>query len=278
MDYRARIERARRAIAQAEFLVIGGGAGLSAAAGIEYAGEAFERRFAPFIARYGFTDLYTSSFYPFETEREKWAYWALHISMCRFEPPATALYRALETLARGREHAVITTNVDGQFGKAGFPEERLFAVQGDYARLQCASACHDALYDDEAQVEKWLRETRDCRIPEALVPRCPVCGGPMAMHLRVDDHFVEDDAWRAAHARYEAFLGRAQGARTVYLELGVGWNTPGIVRLPFEQMTNNNPRATLIRLNRDQAEGFPETAAKSVVFREDMARVVGELV
>ena len=277
MNGNPRIEQAKAALKAADCLLIGGGAGLSAAAGLEYAGERFTGRFADFIERYGFRDMYTAGFYPFGTEEERWAYWARHIAVNRYEPPALPLYRRLYDLVKDRDYFVITTNVDAQFAKAGFDEERLFAVQGDYGQCQCANGCHDALYENETMVKAMLAHTRDCRIPSGCVPRCPVCGGRMAVHLRCDRYFVEDAGWHTAHARYQAFLRRAESRRTLLLELGVGYNTPGIIRYPFEQMTARNPLAVLIRMNRDDPDGVEENRGKTIVFPEDMNEVMAAL-
>ena len=221
--------------------------------------------------------MYSASFYPFETPEELWAHWARHINVNRFAQPATRLYQELRNLASRKEHFIITTNVESQFAKAGFPAERIFKFQGNYAYLQCMVACHDKLYYDEDIVRKMLDATKDCRIPTALVPVCPVCGADMDVNLRHNDHFVQDAAWYAASARYEAFILRLEGARLVCLELGVGFNTPGIIRYPFERLVYQSEKATLIRLNRDNPLGFAETAKRTVAFNEDMDRVIRDL-
>lgn len=185
-------------LAKAPAVLLGGGAGLSAAAGIDYSGDGFRRAFAEYIARYGFTDLYSSGFYPFPTEEERWARWARHVEYAALRPPAMPLYGRLLELVEDKEYFVITTNVDAQFEKAGFAPERLFAVQGDYREMQCARACHQKVYSNVDAVQKILSATRDLTIPPALVLRCPVCGGKMEMHLRLDGYFIEDEAWHTA--------------------------------------------------------------------------------
>lgn len=273
----SRLWKAQQAIARADAILIGGGAGLSDAAGLHYTGKRFTDNFAPFIQKYGFTDLYTSSFYPFETQEARWGYWTQHIAVNRYDQPATALYEALLDLVDGKDCFAVTTNVEHQFVKAGFPAAQVFAVQGDYGFLQCAVGCHDVLYDNEALVRDMVVHTQDCRIPSDLVPKCPLCGGEMDVNLRHNQHFVEDEAWRQMAQRYQQFLARTQGKRVVYLELGVGYNTPGIIRFPFEQMTSQNEQATLIRLNRDHPEGAQQNAARTLSFAEDMAGVVAAL-
>lgn len=276
-NYTQRLSEARKALAEADHVVVGAGSGLSTAAGLDYGGEHFKREFADFVDAYGFKDLYTSSFYEFPTEEERWAYWAKHIDFARFQPPAMELYRTLLHIVSGKEHFVITTNVDGQFRKAGFSPERLFEVQGDYAYLQCASACHSKLYYDEEPVRQMLDSMHDRQIPSSLVPRCPVCGGRMDVNLRKDDNFVEDAAWHLQAERYTRFLNQASRGRCVLLELGVGYNTPGIIRFPFERMASARSGMTLIRLNRD----FPErqTAGKGryVGMNENMADIIRAL-
>ena len=257
--------------------MLGGGAGLSDAAGLRYAGPRFTEHFADFIKKYGMTDMYTAGFYPFSSEEARWGYWARHILFNRFDPPALPLYQALLALVRGKEYFVVTTNVDQQAMKAGFEPSRIFAAQGDYGQIQCARACHDTLYDDEAMVRRMAANTKDCLIPAGLVPRCHVCGGPMDVHIRKDASFIEDDAWRQASTQYTAFLQRAAAARVVFLELGVGYNTPSVIRYPFEQMTYRFKNATLIRLNRDYPDGAAENAEKTVAFAEDMAEVIEAL-
>lgn len=270
------VQQAKARLRAADAVLIGAGAGFSAAAGLTYSGERFTRHFQPFIQRYGMTDMYSAAFYPFASEEEKWAYWAEHIWINRFAPPALPLYRQLLAVVQDKPYFVITSNVDGQFAKAGFAPDKLFAVQGDYGQLQCATPCHAQVYDNQAQVRQWRAQQEDCRIPAALVPACPRCGGRMAMHLRVDQRFVQTTAWREAQQRYATFATQALHGHTVYLELGVGFNTPGIIRYPFEQMTFRNTHATLIRLNRDHPVGLAETAARTIALREDPNAVLAQ--
>ena len=189
------------------------------------------------------------------------------------------LYRELFDLVKDKNYFVLTTNVDAQFEKAGFDPNRLFAMQGDYGKLQCKNACHDTLYSNESLVKQWLVETDEetLEIPTALVPHCPKCGAEMTMHLRVDGTFVENADWHAAQARYANFAEKALHGKSVYLELGVGFNTPAIIRYPFEQMIYHNPNALLVRLNRDYPEGFAETKDKTVAFAEDPNKVLHAL-
>lgn len=272
-----RLAEAQEALHRADHVLIGAGSGLSSAAGIDYSGPRFQAAFADYIRCYGFTDLYTSSFYDFPSEEARWAYWAKHIDFARFAPPATELYRRLLQLVAQKDYFVITTNVDGQFRKAGFDPDRLFEVQGDYAYLQCAHGCHPTRYYDEQLVHDMLAATHDCLVPTALVPHCPVCGGPMEPNLRKDRYFVEDDQWHAQADRYTHFVEQARLGRTVLLEFGIGYNTPSIIRFPFENMAARSARTTLIRFNRDFPNRQLQGIGAFISFPEDTAQVVRAL-
>lgn len=270
------IEQIREAFEWAEAIVIGAGAGISAAAGLCYDGPRFKEKFGDFIRRYGMKDMYTAGFYPFKTQEEKWAYWSRHIYYNRYDQPAGKAYLELYNLVKDREYFVLTTNVDHQFLLAGFSDRRIFATQGDYGLFQCARACHKKLYGNEAQVRAMMALQQDCRIPTQLVPRCPVCGGYMEVNLRCDGFFVEDEAWNRAARRYEEFLVRNQEKRVLFLELGVGFNTPGIIKYPFWQMTRQFESARYICVNL-QACVPKEIADRSLCVSADIGRVLGAL-
>ena len=242
-------ERITSFLENADAVLIGGGAGLSEEAGIDYSGENFKREFADYIERYGFTDLYTSGFYNFATEGERWTRWVRHINYTVLKQTATRLYCELFDLVRDRNHFVITTNVDAQFEKASFARERLFAVQGDYREMQCARACHNKVYSCVEVIKNILTHAKNFTIPDPLIPRCPVCAGKMEMHLRIDKYFIEDEQWVAAATRYQEFLDNFSNARLLLLEAGVGFNTPGIIRFPFENIVRQNPDSLLVRIN-----------------------------
>lgn len=273
-----RIKIAHEKLVGADAIVIGAGAGLSAAAGLDYSGPQFKKDFADYIAKYGFPDLYSSSFHEFPTEEERWTRWARHIDYARFRPEAFPLYRELLGLVEGRNYFVITTNVDAQFRKAGFDPEKIFEVQGDYGLMQCAVGCHPKVYSDKTTVEEILRHSHDLTVDRKYVPVCPVCGGNMDVHVRKDQFFVQDERWDGEAIRYEQFMTRyADKGSIVLLELGIGFNTPAIIRFPFEQVTYRNPRATLIRLNTDYPEGARENASRTISFTENMSRVIAAL-
>lgn len=276
-DYAIRLENAKEVLQNAEAILIGAGAGLSTAAGLEYSGEAFQRNYPEFIQKYHFTDLYTASFYNFPTQEEKWAFWARLIQQNRFNEKPLELYQKLYYLVKTKEYFVITTNVDGQFEKAGFPSEKLFLVQGDYSLLQCEEGCHNKTYYNENLVKRWLKETKDGRIPTELVPKCPVCGKNMDMNLRKDANFVQDEHWYKQTEKYEAFLQKYQGKNLVLLEIGVGFNTPSIIRFPFENMVYHNGKTILIRINKDYPFVSEEIRNKAISFQEDVSSMIEDL-
>ncbi len=273
-----RIKVAREKFAEADAVVIGAGAGLSAAAGLDYSGPKFKKEFADYIERYHFPDLYSSSFFDFPTEEERWARWARHIDYARFRPKALPLYRELLELVNGRNYFVITTNVDAQFRKAGFDLSRIFEVQGDYGLMQCAVGCHPEVYSDKETVDEIIKNSHDLTVDSRYVPVCPVCGGNMDVHVRKNQFFVQTENWNKAAQSYEKFMARyAEHGKVVLLELGIGFNTPSIIRYPFEQITYRNPNATLIRLNTDFPHGPAETAERTISFTENMEHVVAAL-
>lgn len=270
-NFSTRVDALKRAIAEADYIIIGAGSGLSTAAGLDYAGDAFHREFAPWIKRYGFTDLYTSSFYPFETKEEYWAYWAKHIWFCRYRTNALPLYRQLQRLFP--DAFVITTNVDAQFELAGFSLENIFATQGDYSLFQPATGSPKLTINNHDWVIKVLPLINDCRIPAELLPTMPD-GSEAAMNLRVDDTFVEDFNWHRQARRYTDFVQQASRGNLLLLEFGIGYNTPGIIRFPFEQMAQKFPHTTLVRFNRDNPEPYIDDLPRFTVFTEDISMVL----
>ena len=272
-----RIERLRQTLAAAQAVVVGAGAGLSTAAGFTYSGKRFEHYFADFIRQYGFSDMYTGGFYPFASPEEHWAYWSRYIWINRYMDAPKPVYRQLLRLVQDTDYFVLTTNVDHCFQKAGFAKDRLFYTQGDYGLWQCSRPCHQKTYDNYAAVKRMLEEQKDMRIPGGLVPRCPVCGEPMSMNLRADDTFVEDEGWHSAAARYADFIRRHERARVLYLELGVGSNTPVIIKYPFWKLAAQNPHAVYACVNRGEASAPREIAGRSVCIDADIADVLSLL-
>ena len=277
-------EKLHKALLEADAVIVGAGAGLSTSAGFTYSGERFERHFADFIGKYGFTDMYSAGFYPFPTEEEHWAYWSRHIYYNRYVPAPKPAYDNLLKLLKDKEYFVITTNVDHQFQKAGFDKQRLFYTQGDYGLFQCAKPCHQKTYDNEETIRKMIAaqtvetfpETSP-QIPSELVPRCPVCGGPMKVNLRADETFVEDEGWHAASERYTEFIRRHKDGKVLFLDLGSGGNTPVIFKIPFIRWTMQNPNATYATVNLGEAFTVDQIAVRSIVINGDIGDVLEKI-
>lgn len=252
-DYSFEINRLKNEIKTADAIVIGAGAGLSTAAGFTYNGERFEKYFSDFIEKYNFRDMYSGGFYPFASLEEHWAYWSRYIYINRYMNVDNGVYKRLFELVKDKDYFVLTTNVDHQFQKAGFDKHRLFYTQGDYGLFQCSEPCCQETYDNEECVKDMLEFQENMRIPTELIPRCPKCGKPMTMNLRSDNTFVQDDGWYRAAERYEEFLRRHENLHILFLELGVGYNTPAIIKYPFWQMTEKNPKAVYTCINSGEA-------------------------
>ena len=274
------IQKLKQALADADAVVVGAGAGLSTSAGFVYNGERFARYFSDFGGKYGFRDMYSGGFYPYQTREEFWAYWSRYIWVNRYMDAPKPVYDRLLALVKDKDYFVLTTNVDHCFQKAGFDKRRLFYTQGDYGLFQCSEPCHISTYENEEIIREMVLSqgweigpdraltvpdgvTLRMTVPSGLLPVCPVCGRPMTMNLRSDDRFVEDEGWLAASARYADFLRTYQG-RVLYLELGVGYNTPVIIKYPFWQMTARNPDATYACINFGEAV-CPEALERQAV-------------
>lgn len=252
-NYSEGIGRLKEAVKETDAVMIGAGSGLSASAGFTYSGERFEKYFGDFIAKYHIRDMYSGGFYTYPALEEYWAWWSRHIYYNRYVDAPKSVYPALYELVKDKDYFVLTTNVDHQFQKAGFDKKRLFYTQGDYGLWQCSKPCHQKTYDNEDAVRKMISEQRDMKIPTELIPKCPVCGAPMTMNLRCDGTFVQDEGWYAASERYNDFIRRHKETHILFLELGVGGNTPGIIKYPFWQMTADNPKAVYACVNDGEA-------------------------
>ena len=275
---RGEIDLLKEWLRSADAVVVGAGAGLSAAAGFAYGGERFKKYFSDFEQKYGFHDMYSGGFYPFSSLEEFWGYWSRMIYVNRYDQPAGKPYEELLRLLSGKECFVLTTNVDHRFQVAGFEKERLFYTQGDYGLFQCSLPCRQKTYDNEAAVREMLEKQKDGKIPPELVPRCPVCGRPMTTNLRADGAFVEDEGWHAAHARYQKFLKEHTKGKTLYLELGVGMNTPGIIKYPFWQRVYAEKESRYACLNLELAYAPEEIKDRSVCIAGDLGRVLEQLI
>ena len=264
-------------IKAADAILIGAGAGLSTSAGLTYSGERFDKYFSDFKEKYGIEDMYSGGFYPFKSLEEYWAWWSRHIIINRYDAEIGQPYKDLLTLVKERDYFVLTTNVDHQFQLAGFDKKRLFYTQGDYGLWQCSNACHNKTYDNEITVRKMVSEQKDMKIPTELIPKCPVCGAAMTMNLRCDNTFVQDEGWYMAAMRYDDFIRRHKNTNILFLELGVGTNTPGIIKYPFWNMTAQNKNAVYACINLGMAIAPTEIEKQSICIDADIGRVLSAL-
>ncbi len=271
------IRRLRDALDSADAVVIGAGAGLSTSAGFVYTGERFQRYFSDFAEKYGFRDMYSGGFYPYPSPEEFWAYWSRYIFINRYMDAPKMVYDDLLAVVRDKNYFVITTNVDHCFQKAGFDKKRLFYTQGDYGLFQCSEPCCQETFDNEKTIRQMMEQQKDMRIPSELLPCCPHCGKPLTMNLRSDDKFVEDEGWHRAAERYENFLQTQGNGRILFLELGVGYNTPVIIKYPFWRMTAQNRAATYACINYGEASCPKEIAGRSIVVNADIGEVLSAL-
>lgn len=276
-DCSREIERLQAELDSAEALVIGVGAGMSASAGFDYSGDRFEKVFSDFHRKYGITDMYSGGFYDFPSLEEYWAWWSRMIWLNRYCEEVGKPYSDLVSLVGGKDYFIITTNVDHQLQKAGVDRKRLFYTQGDYGLFQCSVPCHHKTYDNEREVRRMVDQQRDMRIPSELVPLCPVCGRPMTTNLRIDERFVQDEGWYEASSRYNDFLSAHRRGHVLFLELGVGMNTPGIIKLPFWQMVEHNHKASYCCVNLAGAYAPGQIASRSIVVDVDIALVLSSL-
>ncbi len=276
-DRTSGIERLREALDDADAVVIGAGAGLSASAGFTYAGERFRRYFSDFEEKYGFHDMYTGGFYPYGTLEEYWAYWSRYIQVNRYMDAPKPVYQRLFELVEDKDHFVITTNVDHCFQKAGFDRERLFYTQGDYGLFQCSGPCCLETFENEELIGRMVQQQEGMRIPSELLPVCPHCKRPMTMNLRSDGRFVEDEGWHRAAERYADFLRTRKGRRILFLELGVGYNTPVIIKYPFWRMTAENKKAVYGCINHGETEHPDEIKRQSICIDGDIGEILARM-
>lgn len=247
---------------------------MSTSAGFTYDGERFEKHFADFRQKYGITDMYSGGFYPYNSLEEYWAWWSRHIYVNRYDIAAGKPYTDLLKIVNDTDYFVLTTNVDHQFQLAGFEKKRLFYTQGDYGLWQCSKACHDKTYDNEETVRQMVSEQKNLKIPSELIPKCPICGAPMTMNLRCDNSFVQDEGWYAAASRYEDFIRRHKRLHILFLELGVGANTPVIIKYPFWNMTTANPKAVYACVNAGEAYVPKEIRDRSICINGDIGQIL----
>ena len=286
--------RLKNELKAADAIVIGAGAGLSTSAGLTYSGERFERYFFDFIQQFRIPDIYSGGFYPFPDDETRWAWWARHIYYNRYIDPPKPVYRELLRLVQDKDFFVVTTNVDHQFQRAGFDKARLFYTQGDYGLFQSVNRSNQKTYDNEEWVMRamaaqgFVRDENSVfqvpedrkitmRLPTELIPTCPDDGSKVVMNLRSDDSFVEDEGWHRASAAYSDFLLRNKDARVLYLELGVGANTPVIIKYPFWALTLNDPRAVYACLNYTEAVCPKRIEKRSICIDGYIGRILKEI-
>ncbi|MBQ7740118.1 MAG: Sir2 silent information regulator family NAD-dependent deacetylase [Eubacterium sp.] len=275
--YSDKIKELKQAIDRADCIFIGAGAGLSTAAGLTYSGERFDKYFYDFRDKYGIRDIYSGGFYPFDTQEELWAWWSRHIYVNRYIPIPDNTYSTLLELIKDKDYFVLTTNVDHCFQRVGFDKKRLFYSQGDYGLFQCSVPCCQKTYDNEEIVKKMYAAQKDMKIPTQLIPKCPVCGKPLTTNLRSDDKFVQDEGWYLAEKRYEEFAKKALEKKTLYLELGVGYNTPVIIKYPFWRWTYQNENALYVCINKGEADAPSEIKDRSICIDGDINTVLENL-
>lgn len=276
-NFSEQLDELKKELSQADAVVIGAGAGLSTSAGFVYNGERFKQYFSDFEAKYGFHDMYSGGFYPYDTPEEHWAYWSRYIYVNRYMDAPKPVYENLFELVKGKDYFVITTNVDHCFQKAGFDKKRLFYTQGDYGLFQCSEPCCQETFENEEIIRNMMEQQKGMRIPTELLPVCPHCGKLLTMNLRSDDKFVEDEGWHKAAERYELFLRRRQNMRILFLELGVGYNTPVIIKYPFWRMTAENPQAVYACINYGEALCPREIERRSICIDGDIGNVLSQL-
>ena len=276
-DYSVQIDRLREALKSADVVVIGAGAGLSTSAGFTYTGERFKKYFSDFEEKYGFHDMYSGAFCEYDTPEEHWAYWSRFITINRYMDAPKPVYEDIFRLVKDKDYFVITTNVDHCFQKAGFDKNRLFYTQGDYGLFQCSEPCCNETFENEEIVRRMMERQENMRVPSELLPVCPHCGRPITMNLRSDNRFVQDEGWYGAAKRYEDFLRTRGSLKMLFLELGVGYNTPGIIKYPFWQLTAANPKAIYACINYGDAVCPDEIKQRSICIDEDIAKVLEDL-
>lgn len=277
LNYSQQLKNLANHIKECEAIIIGAGSGLSSAAGLTYSGERFNKYFSDFINKYHLTDMYSAGFYPYESLEEYWAYWSRHIYYNRYIDAPKDTYQKLLQLVKDKDYFVLTTNVDHQFQKAGFDKKRLFYSQGDYGLWQCSKPCHQKTYDNKEIVEKMLLQQKDLKIPSSLIPYCPKCGAFMTMNLRCDQTFVQDEGWDQGQFRYNDFINKHRDLKIIYLELGVGQNTPVIIKYPFWNYTNSNKKATYVCINYGESFCPDEIKKQAILINGDIDQVINDL-
>lgn len=272
MDFQQKTDELQQQLNEASSVLLGAGPGLSP----QYQ-TYFEERFSDFKEKYNISDLYTGSFYPFETLEIYWAFWSRYILLVRYENSKTPTYEALRKILRGKDHFILTTNVDALFVRNGFRKSRIYPYQGDMGEFQCSAGCHDATYANEERIRAMVKEQKDLRIPTDLIPYCPRCHAPMSVHVRVDHGFLENAQFLVAKKAFRTFVDKYAKKPILYWEMGVAETTPVIVRYPLWRFTAQNKSSTFITINPDSEYVPREIQKRSIVINGDISEVLAML-
>ncbi|WP_288625212.1 Sir2 silent information regulator family NAD-dependent deacetylase [uncultured Brachyspira sp.] len=278
MDKNKLIQKLKEEIENSEYILIGAGAGLSTSAGFLYDGKRFEDNFKDYIKKYGFTDMYRAGFYNFPTLEEYWAYFSLYVYINRYDIEENETYLNLYNIVKNKNYFVITTNVDGRFADSKFDKDKIFAVQGDFSLFQCSKPCRQETFYNEKYIREMIKYKKEMKIPTELIPKCPYCGRNMSMNLRADSTFVQDKNWDKQKSKYENFLKNSDNSKILFLELGVGFNTPSIIKYNFWRMTLNNKKSVYASINLGECYGASDIEERSICIDADISEVLKKLI
>ena len=278
MDKNKLIQKLKEKIENSEYILIGAGAGLSTSAGFLYDGKRFEDNFKDYIKKYGFTDMYSAGFYNFPTLEEYWAYFSLYVYINRYDIEENKTYLNLYNIVKNKNYFVITTNVDGRFADSKFDKDKIFTVQGDFSLFQCSKPCRQETFYNEKYIREMIKYKKEMKIPTELIPKCPYCGRNMSMNLRADSTFVQDKNWDKQKSKYENFLKNSDNSKILFLELGVGFNTPSIIKYNFWRMTLNNKKSVYASINLGECYGASDIEERSICIDADISEVLKKLI
>lgn len=278
MDKNKLIQKLKEEIENSEYILIGAGAGLSTSAGFLYDGKRFEDNFKDYIKKYGFTDMYSAGFYNFPTLEEYWAYFSLYVYINRYDIEENKTYLNLCNIVKNKNYFVITTNVDGRFADSKFDKDKIFAVQGDFSLFQCSKPCMQETFYNEKYIREMIKYKKEMKIPTELIPKCPYCGRNMSINLRADSTFVQDKNWDKQKSKYENFSKNSDNSKILFLELGVGFNTPSIIKYNFWRMTLNNKKSVYASINLGECYSASDIEERSICIDADISEVLKKLI
>jgi NAD-dependent SIR2 family protein deacetylase len=270
----------KTAIVKTDLIIVGAGSGLSTAAGLVYDDpKTFTAWFPSYREHYGLHTINEASFYQFPSPEEYYAYWSRFISKVRYKYPAGKPYFDLYRILENKDYFILTTNTDGQFLKSGFDPEKICTPQGDYAFFQCSRPCNGKVYHNEEMIEKILSQigNNDFAIKTEDIPRCPDCGSMLVPNIRTAANFVEEP-WIKNYMEINNLLSAHKGKNILLLELGVGYNTPNIIRFPFELLTLQRKNTELIRISlAAERISLVGDAVNATIIQTDIGTVLHEL-